>query len=138
MNCTKSLCSLMLVTLLAVAFTGCGSDSKPSAPLSAFQPEIVNNPDNFSFQATGTENVTYSRDYTWSNSGTQASINHSSAVDSGTTLITLFDANGTQVYQSNMLASGTPSSSAGVAGNWTIRVNLTNCYGTLNFAVQMQ
>jgi hypothetical protein len=127
-----------VVTLFTVLMVGCGSDSKPPAPLSAFQPEIVNNPDNFSFQATGTENVTYSQDYSWSNSGTMASIDHSSAVDSGTTLITLFDANGTQVYQSSMLASGTPSSSAGVAGDWTIRVNLTNCYGTLNFRVQMQ
>ena len=123
--------------LMFAVVLGCGSSTPPVAPLSAFQPEIVNNPDNFQFQATAVENVTATVQYTWSNSGAQASINHSSAVDSGTTVVQLFDANNTEVYNSALLASGTPSTTAGTAGNWRIRVTLTNVYGTLNFRAQM-
>lgn len=132
-----SLVTLCAVIYLMVFLVGCSSD-KPNAPLSAFQPEIVNNPDNFAFQATAVENVSTTVQYFWSNSGTLASVDHSSAVDSGTTVITVYDADGTQVYQSDLLATGTPSTAAGVAGNWRIRVTLTNCYGTLNFRVQKQ
>ena len=137
MNFAKSLCTVGVVTILIMLMVGCGSD-KPPAPLAAFQPEIINNPDNFEFQATNTQNVSATVQYTWSNSGTMASVNHSSAVTSGTTSVTILDANGTEVYQSSLLATGTPSTAAGVAGNWTIRVTLTNCYGTLNFRAQMQ
>lgn len=132
-----SLSSLCTMICLMVVLAGCGSD-KPNAPLSAFQPEIVNNPDNFAFQATAVENVSTTVQYFWSNSGTVASVDHSSAVDSGTTVITIFDADGTQVYQSDLLSTGTPSTTTGVAGNWRIRVTLSNCYGTLNFRVQKQ
>lgn len=130
------LMSSAVLAMFAVVL-GCGSSKPPVAPLSAFQPEIVNNPDNFQFQATAVENVTTTVQYTWSNSGAQASINHSSAVDSGTTVVQLFDANDTEVYNSALLASGTPSTTAGTAGNWRIRVTLTNVYGTLNFRAQM-
>jgi hypothetical protein len=123
--------------MMFVVVLGCGSSTPPVAPLSAFQPEIVNNPDNFQFQATAVENVTATVQYFWSNSGAQASINHSSAVDSGTTVVQIFDATNTEVYNSALLASGTPATSAGSAGNWRIRVTLTNVYGTLNFRAQM-
>lgn len=128
---------LGLAVVLVSMAVGCGSD-KPSAPLAAFSPEIVNNTDNFSFQATDTRNVTTTVQYTWSNSGNQATIDHSSALSSGIASIVLLDANGTEVYQSGLLASGTPSSLVGVAGDWTIRVTLSHCYGTLNFRVQKQ
>ena len=121
--------------LLVAVVLGCGG-SNPAAPLSAFQPQIANNPDNFQFQATAVENVTAVVQYTWSNSGTQATINHSSAVDSGTAVVQVLDANNTEVYSSALLASGTPATTAGVTGNWKIKVTLTNVYGTLNFRAQ--
>lgn len=133
----KTVFAFAVALLMFAVVFGCGSSKPPVAPLSAFQPEIVNNPDNFQFQATAVENVTTVVQYTWSNSGTQASINHSSAVDSGTTVVQLFDDNNTEVYNSALLASGTPSTTAGTAGNWRIRVTLTNVYGTLNFRAQM-
>jgi hypothetical protein len=124
-----------VVLLFVAVVLGCGS-SNPAAPLSAFQPQIANNPDNFQFQATAVQNVTAVVQYTWSNSGLQATVNHSSAVDSGTTVVQLFDANNTEVYSSALLASGTPATTAGVTGNWRIRVTLSNVYGTLNFRAQ--
>ena len=97
----------------------------------------MNNPDNFSFQATAVQNVTATIQYIWSNSGTQATVNHSSAVDSGSAAVQVFDANNVEVYSNPLLASGTPSTAVGATGNWRIRVTLTNVYGTLNFNTQM-
>jgi len=115
---------------------GCGSSTPPPAPLSQFQPEIVNSPDNFQFQATAISNVSAVVQYNWTNSGTQATVNHSSAVDSGTTLVQIFDSTGTEVHNSALLPSGSLASSTGVAGTWRIRVTLSHAYGTLNFRAQ--
>lgn len=126
---------IALVAAAAALAVGCGS-SNPAAPLSAFQPQIANSPDNFQFQATAVKNVSAVVQYTWSNSGTQATINHSSVVDSGTAVVQLLDANGTEVYNNALLASGTPATTAGTAGNWTIKLTLSHVYGTLNFRAQ--
>lgn len=117
-----------LAALLLLA--GC-SDS-----LAPFQPEINNATDNFQFQATGLTSVSFLRTYTWQNTGTAATVNHSSAVTGGTTLLVIRDANGTQVYSDSLKASGTPATTTGVAGAWTIRVELTAVSGTLNFRAQ--
>ena len=118
-----------------LVLTACGGDS-PASPLAPFQPQINNAPDNFQFQATGVANVTWTHDYVWSNSGTGASINQSTTVASGAATVTVFDANGTQVYSQSLSANGTFTTAAGVAGNWTIRVSLTQYDGTINFRAQ--
>jgi len=117
------------VSLLLAA--GCGSDA-----LAPFQPQINNAPDNFQFQATGLTTVTTTVQYAWSNTGTAATVNHSSSVTGGSATLTIRDANGTQVYSGALLASANPTTSAGVAGAWTIRVDLVSTSGTLNFRVQ--
>jgi hypothetical protein len=116
-------------TLLLAA--GCSDNS-----LAPFQPQINNAADNFQFQATGLTNVTTTVQYTWSNSGTAATVNHSSTVTGGSATLTIRDANGTQVYSGALVASANPTTSVGVAGAWTIRVDLVNTGGTLNFRVQ--
>ena len=135
MRFTASLKVLCASAVVAVMLAGCGSDN-PSAPLAQFQPEIVSVQDNFEFQATGLQNVSATVEYTWANSENQASIDHSSVVTGGTTSVQLFDANGTQVYQSGLLASGTQQADSGAVGNWTVRVTLDSCDGTLNFRAQ--
>jgi len=124
------------VILMAVAaISGCGGGGNALAP--QFQPQVANVPDNFQFQTTGITNVTQTLQYTWSNSGLLASINHASAVTAGTATLTIKDAAGTQVYSGALVSSGTVMTSpSGVAGNWTIIVTLTNVSGTLNFRVQ--
>lgn len=128
---------LTTMGLIAVAVAGCGGDNAPSAPLSQFQPEIVNVADNFSLQATAVQNVTTTLTYTWANSGSRATINHSSTVDSGTAAVSIFDANNSLVYTNGLVTSSNQSSSVGVAGDWRIVVSFSECYGTLNFSVQM-
>ncbi|HEU5260667.1 MAG TPA: hypothetical protein VFU41_04480 [Gemmatimonadales bacterium] len=131
MNAIRRLTTVSPIAAAAVLLLACGSD-----PLAPFQPEINNAPDNFQFQATGLTGVTTTAQYAWQNTGTQATVNHSSTVTGGSATLTIKDANGTQVYTGALVASGNPTTSAGVAGAWTISVQLSNTRGTLNFRVQ--
>jgi hypothetical protein len=124
---------LTLMTCLMVLLSSCGDDA-----LAPFEPEIANVPDNFQFQATKVSRVSLTRDYTWQNSGSMASVDHSSAITGGSASVTIFDADGTQVYTSALKASGTEDTSVGTSGAWRIRVVLSSVSGTLNFRVQMK
>jgi len=119
--------------ILALA-AGCGNDNNNT--LAPFQPEIVNETDAFQFQVTNAENVTTVVSYTWQNTGTQATVNHSSTVNSGTATVTILDAQQTQVYTGGLVASANEPTQAGEAGAWTIQVVLMECSGTLNFRVE--
>lgn len=120
---------------IALSVTGCGGGSALNP---AFQPQVANNPDNFQFQSTGVQSVTQTLQYTWSNSGTHASVNQATTVSAGSAMLTIRDSQGTQVYNSDLAINGTfPTNPAGQAGNWTIVLTLSNYTGTLNFRVQM-
>lgn len=121
---------LALGGFMLILLAGCGDSLAP------FQPEINNAPDNFQFQATGLNGVTWSQEYVWQNSDPTADVDHSSAVTAGTTLLTIRDAAGTQVYASALGPSGSITTLAGTAGSWRITVSLTDASGTLNFRVQ--
>jgi len=120
--------------LVAVMMVGCSDNT--TAPLAAFQPEIVNNSDDFQFQATDLTGVNAQLTYDWSNSGTQASIDHSSAITGGSASVMLYDHNDSLVYSSGLVASLNEASSVGTPGTWRMVVTLTNCSGTLNFRAQ--
>ncbi len=114
---------------------GCSSSTPPAAPLSNFSPEIINNPDAFSFQITNGENITTTVDYTWQNTGTQATINHSTTTTAGSASMFIYDADSVQVYTNGLVASANEPSSVGTTGSWRIRVVFTNYSGTSNFRV---
>ena len=123
--------------LLCVA--ACG-DSPTDAP-PGIQPQIINNPDAFSYQLSDLSGVSGTWDYTWQNTGTLAKVTHASdAGASGTATITIRDGAGTQVYSGTFATSGEPvSSPAGAAGAWTISVTYSNYSNTqVNFAVVKQ
>lgn len=120
--------------LILALGAGCGNDNNNT--LAPFQPEIVNETDAFQFQVTNAENVTTVVNYTWQNTGTQATVNHSSTVNSGTATVTILDAQQTEVYSGGLVASANEPTLAGEAGAWTIQVVLMDCSGTLNFRVE--
>jgi hypothetical protein len=122
---------LFIITVMVV---GCSSNS--TAPLAAFEPEIVNSADDFQFQATDITNVNTQVTYNWPNSGTQASIDHSSAITAGSASIMLYDQDDSLVYSNGLVASLNEATAAGTPGTWRLVVNLTNCSGTLNFRAQ--
>jgi len=120
--------------LCLVALCGC-SDDDPVA-LAPFEPEIVNVADSFSMQATGVKNVTTTVNYSWSNSATRATIDHSTTSDAGSAVLEIRDSSGTVVYSESLSPSLNEASSEGLAGDWTIQVKFTGYSGTLNFTVQ--
>jgi len=121
-----------LASVLVFAIAGCGAN-----PLAPFQPEASNVADNFSLQTTGVTNATTTNTYIWANSGTRATINHSTTTQSGTTLLVIKHAAGTTVYSKALSASlNEPSTPVGAAANWTVQLTLTNCSGTVNFRAQ--
>jgi PBP1b-binding outer membrane lipoprotein LpoB len=126
---------ILSILLLFVLFVGC-SDNNPTSPFANYNPEIVNNTDSFEFQISDGTNVTAVVEYSWQNTGTQASIDHSSVFTDGVASITILDADDTQVYSSVLLASSTEQSTVGVAGTWTIIVVFANADGTANFRVE--
>jgi hypothetical protein len=121
------------VAAALVAAAACGNSTGPLAP---FEPQINNVPDNFQFQATGVTNATWTYNYTWSNTGDSATVNHSTTITGGSATITIFNKNGVQLYSQPLKASGTEGMTKALAGNWTIRVVFTNYSGTVNFRVQ--
>jgi hypothetical protein len=126
--------ALLCVPLLLV---GCSDDEiTPVAP--GIEPEVINSVDNFQFQVTAMKNYSGTLTYTWSNTGTLAKGNHSSAVTSGTTTLVILDDAGSQVYSEDLAQNGDYFSSAGTNGDWTIRVVLSGATGTLNFRVDKQ
>lgn len=136
----KKLVGIIALVAMVAGFlaTGCGSDN-PVNPLSPFQPQIVNQPDDFAFQITNVSALTTTVTYRWQNSGTQASIDHSSVLTSGTGNLSILDADGVEVYASALLASGTEMSDAGTTGDWTIRVVMNSMDADqVNFRVQRQ
>lgn len=126
--------TVFFATLVTLLLAGCGGGSALNP---AFQPQVANNPDNFQFQSTGVQNVSQALQYTWSNSGTHASINQATTVTGGSAVLSIRDAAGATVYTGDLVNNGTFTSIAGQTGSWTIVLTLSNYSGTLNFRVQM-
>lgn len=117
--------------LLLCLVASCGDD-----PLGPFQPEVSNVADTFSLQATGVSNVSTTLTYSWQNSGTRATINHSTTTQAGSTLLVIKDAAGATVYSKALSPSLNEPTTAGRAGAWSVQLTLTSYSGTLNFRAQ--
>ena len=122
-------CSLVSLSILLVP--GCSDD-----PIAPFQPEVGNAVDNFQLQATGVVSVTSTLNYTWTNTGTRATVNHSTTTSAGNAQIIIRDAAGATVYDKNLSPSLNEQTTAGTPGAWTIQLRMSNYSGTLNFRVQ--
>jgi len=123
--------ALIAVLLMILSCSGRRAVTDPT-----YQPQIINQPDTFAFQATNVANVTQSIQYVWQNSGTSANVNQASQIAAGSATMTIRDAAGQQVYSASLGANGTFVTASGLTGGWTIQLVLTNLTGTLNFRVQ--
>jgi len=120
------------LVLAALCSAGaCGSDS-----LSPFQPQVANPADNFQLQATNVKNVSSTTTYAWVNTGTRATVNHSTTTTAGSALVVIKDAAGIMVYSSALSPSLNEATVAGQPGNWSIQLTLASYSGTLNFRAQ--
>lgn len=127
-SCRRLSSAIALSALLAAS--GC------SDPLGPFQPEITNTTDSFQLQATGVAGVTSTLTYSWTNTGTRATINHSTTTTAGNARIVVRDAAGAIVYDKALAPSLNEPTAAGAAGTWTIQLALANYSGTLNLRAQ--
>lgn len=117
--------------LLLFAVGGCGNDSNAGKDL-----QVTNAADTFQFQVTDTKNYTHTYAYTWANSGTAATVNQASSISGGDATLILKDNTGATVYAKSLKQNGTFTTTAGVAGNWTIQILANHVSGTLNFRAQ--
>lgn len=126
-----------LASIAAITLTACGGSSSPVQP--QYQPEIVNQPDSFSFQLTGVTNGGGTLSYTWQNTGATASIDRSSSISAGTVTLTVRDAAQAQVYRGPLNGTtGSVATAAGSPGSWTVQVDFVDATGTINFRAQKQ
>lgn len=120
-----------IAVMALVVLAACGKDA-----LAPFNPEVSAPADNFQLQASNLANVSTTTTYSWVNTGTRASVNHSTTTTSGTTLLVIKDAAGTTLYSKALSASLNEPTIAGQAGTWTIQLTVASYSGTLNFRVQ--
>ena len=132
---SKFVPGLSLIAAIALA-SACGDSTGPLAP---FEPQIANTQDDFQFQASGVTNVTWTFNYTWSNTGDSATVNQSTTTTGGSAVLKVFNQAGTvELYSQDLSSNGTFGMTKSTAGNWRIRVIFTNYSGTVNFRVQKQ
>jgi len=131
MNHKIFLATGLLMLPLLLGTSACSDD-----PLAPFQPEISNAADNFQLQATGVTGRTATLNYTWSNSGSQAAVNHSTTTSAGSARLVIRDSADALVYDETLVPSLSEPTLAGAAGNWKIQLVLSNYSGSLNFRVQ--
>ena len=114
--------------------TGCENGANGIGPEN--QLEVTNAVDQFQFQLTALDDVSDRRGYDWENTGTQATIDISEAISGGSAILTIIDAVGTVMYESDIGDDEDGSTPVGVAGTWRIEVVLSRTTGTFNFRVQ--
>jgi hypothetical protein len=127
----RGLAALAALALSAACGGGAGNATAPQ-----YQPQVVNLQNDFAFQVTALQNVSDNVQYTWKNDGTAASVNQSPSNLSGTVSLVILDATGTQVYARSLADNGTFMTTAGAAGNWTVRVRFSQANGAVNFRLQ--
>lgn len=126
---TRFVAAALAVTAIFAVLPGCGSS--PSSP--GINPEIVNLADHFSYQVSAIRSHSSTTSYTWSNSGTQATINQSCSVTAGAATLVVLDGAGTQVFTRSLADNGTFTTASGIAGTWTIRIVYDGVSATVNF-----
>ncbi len=127
-GCWIALAAVML-------FAACKSSTGPLAP---YQPQISNLTDNFQFQASGVQAVTWNYTYQWLNTGDSATVNQATTVSGGGATLIVSDSTGKQLYSQSLAANGTFGMVKGIHGHWAVTIQLSNYSGTANFRIQKQ
>lgn len=120
---------ILLIGIAVISLTACKKSD------TTFHPQVTNNPDNFTFQASNSTNLSSTYDYSWTNSGQAAQITVNSSVTTGTADVVIYDAANSQVYTGDIQTNGSFMTSTGTAGTWRIHVVLSGANGTVTFNV---
>lgn len=123
-------CRVPRLASAIVLLVACGGE--PAGP----QEQLSNQPDNFSFTLSNVTSYSSDRNFTWRNTGTRATVTHSSNITSGSSTLTIKDAAGTEVHKATLGPSGTFQTATGASGDWRIELDNTAVSGTLSFGVK--
>jgi hypothetical protein len=126
--------SAALAAILGTSIWVSACGDSPTSP--GIQPQIINQTDNFEYQASDVQGYSGTLSYTWQNTGTTANVNQATTVSGGTVTLVLLDATGAQVYSRSLAENGTFVTSVGQAGAWTVRVLYSGATTTVNFRAQ--
>jgi hypothetical protein len=132
MFCLKS-CKIQASAALIVAGLFAACSTPPLGPDGEYQ--VSSAADNFTLTMLHLEDAVTTRTYEWENTGTQATVYISQILTSGSVILTIQDAAGTVVHQSDVADDFDGDTEVGVAGNWTIEVDLQNAYGMFDISI---
>lgn len=121
----------MAAVVLTLGFQGCVD------PVSPYVPVVTNVLDSFEYQVAVTD-VTRSVSYTWTTTGNAAMVDLASNVTAGTATVTIVDADTAQVFSHALDGSGSQGTTSATAGDWMVRIKLTNATGTVHFSIAKQ
>lgn len=122
---------ILAAFLVAGALAACGGDG-----VVTFLPPVVNVADNFQLQPTIVTDLTTVVFYPWVNTGSRATVTHSTTTTSGTAVLAVKDVSGAFVYSKTLSSNLTEPTSTGQTGTWWIQLTFTHFTGMLNFRVQ--
>ncbi len=121
-----------LAAIIAPALLAACSDN-PLGPDGQF--EVSSAADNFLLRMWNLENAIDTRTYNWENTGTQATVNISQGISTGSVILTIKDAAGTVVHQDDVADDNDTDTAVGVTGLWTIEVRLESVNGWFDISV---
>ena len=119
------------VIMIIAMLTACGGDSL--GPDGRVQATV--GIDNFLLQMWDLSDATETRSYAWQNTGTQATIDILQLACSGSAILIVKDDAGTVVHEEDIFNDNDTDTSVGVAGDWTIEIQLQNVNCSFSFRV---
>ncbi len=128
---TQRLKPAVFAIAAAIALAGCENTNT----LDPSQITLVSLDDSFSFSATALDNVSDGERYLMAITGTQAAIDVTQAITSGTAILQIRDAAGTIRYQEDISDAVDSVTVASVAGLWQVDIALTKVSGEFSFTV---
>ena len=124
-----------LPTLLVflATLTSC-SVGVPLGPES--QVEVTKETDDFLLRAWYMENGTTTLTYSWGNTGTQATVDITQFISSGSVILIIKDDVGTVVHQDDIANDNDTDTAVGVAGDWEVELRFQNATGSFDLSIR--
>jgi hypothetical protein len=125
---------LLLLALLALGVGCADSVVRELGPVN--DPQVVDTPSEFDFIATDLENVNQILTYTWTNSASQAELEHDSFIHHGYGVLIIRDAAGQMVDSTLLQLDLQTETQIGAPGPWTLSLNLASARGRVHFTLR--
>lgn len=128
---------LVAAGLLALVACRVGSSTGTGGPPAEGEPELINATDDFYFRWPALEDLTENRQYSWATTGTRASVAQtgSGVTSSDSVKLIIRNGSGVEVYRGDLRVIGNFQSATLTPGTYTIRLELRNTSGTIDFRV---